>query len=82
MQLGLHVAAKQLEWGLSETAYLWDMFLQQDCLIWSQWERMCLAPLKFDIPEWEIPKVSPPTQRSRGGRGGMIVGGSDWEEGQ
>jgi hypothetical protein len=32
----------------------WDMFFYVDCLIWPQWERMCLALQRLDVPGWGI----------------------------
>jgi hypothetical protein len=62
-------------------ACMWNMF-------WPQWDWMCLAMQRLDVPEWVggggIPKPPPrPAQRRRGkGVEGRSVGRVEQEGGQ
>jgi hypothetical protein len=44
-----------LDWGLSPKLLLvWNMFPYLGYLIWPQWERMCLALQRLDVPKWGL----------------------------
>ena len=57
VQLGLYMGPEQLEWGYPKSCCLSVEFIpQQRCLVWPQWERMCLD-LQRMCQGGQIPKV-------------------------
>ena len=49
-------------------------------LVWPQWEKMCLASQRLDVPGWGESKGIPTYSEEKGrGNGGRVVGEGDRE---
>jgi len=62
-------------------ACMWDMVFYLGCLVWSQWERKCLASQTLEVRAWGNTEEGHPLRGEGERRWGKDCGRGDWEGG-